>query len=286
MFCHLLKFAAIVALLLHFGGLMAESEEEKKFPLTQDSLKVPSRDYGEWVRAEFSGSKIYPGSSCRVNVFVPAKYGGSAPACVCILQDGGGFLEDIVITNLMESGDIPTMIAVGITPPRTEGVRDAEGGRASRTYSYDTPSPRYGRFILDEILPFVQTLKTSDGRPIKLSDKGSDRMICGSSSGAAAAFSAAWNMPGEFPRVFSAIGSYTGLRGSFEYPTLIHKTEPKPIRIFLQSGKNDMWTSFGDWWSANNSMVRALEFAGYEFDYKFGDGRHSGIHGRQLSPRR
>ena len=80
MFCHLLKFAAIVALLLHFGGLMAESEEEKKFPLTQDSLKVPSRDYGEWVRAEFSGSKIYPGSSCRVNVFVPAKYGGSAPA--------------------------------------------------------------------------------------------------------------------------------------------------------------------------------------------------------------
>lgn len=30
-----------------------------------------------------------------------------------------------------------------------------------------------------------------------------------------------------------------------------------------------MWTSFGDWWSANQEMVRAMDFAGYDFSYKF-----------------
>jgi hypothetical protein len=39
---------------------------------------------------------------------------------------------------------------------------------------------------------------------------------------------------------FSAIGTYVGLRGGNVYPTLIRKTEPKPIRIFLQDGSADL----------------------------------------------
>ena len=57
---------------------------------------------------------------------------------------------------------------------------------------------------------------------------------------AIAAFAAAWQRPDGFRRVFSAIGTYVGLRGGNEFPVLIRKTEPKPIRVFLQDGRNDL----------------------------------------------
>jgi enterochelin esterase-like enzyme len=43
---------------------------------------------------------------------------------------------------------------------------------------------------------------------------GNDRAIGGSSSGAVCAFTAAWEHPEAFSRVFSAIGTYIGLRGA------------------------------------------------------------------------
>lgn len=80
-------------------------------------------------------------------------------------------------------------------------------------------------------------------------------MITGCSSGAACAFNVAWNTE-EFTRVYSSCGSLTGLRGSFTNSTLVHKFEPKPIRFYFQSGSHDMWTSFGDWWSANQAIFK------------------------------
>jgi hypothetical protein len=56
--------------------------------------------------------------------------------------------------------------------------------RFNRSYEYDGLGDNYARFILEEILPDVETKKTSDGRPIRLSKNGNDRAIGGSSSGA------------------------------------------------------------------------------------------------------
>ena len=56
-------------------------------------------------------------------------------------------------------------------------------------------------------------------------------------SSAVCAFTAAWEHPEAFSRVFSAIGTYVGLRGADRYPILIRKYEPKPIRIFLQDAQ-------------------------------------------------
>src|SRR5205823_12742006 len=135
--------------------------------------------------------------------------------------------------------------------------------RFNRSYEYDGLGDAYARFLLDEILPEVETLSTADGRPIRLSKDGNDRGIGGSSSGAICAFTAAWERPGAFRRVFSSIGTYVGLRGGNVYPTLVRKVEPKPIRIFLQDGSADLNIFGGDWWMANQEMERALTFAGY-----------------------
>ena len=68
------------------------------------------------------------------------------------------------------------------------------------------------------------------------------------------------------------------------YPTLIRKYEPKPIRVFLQDGSNDLNIYGGDWWMANQSMERALTFAGYEVKHVWGEGGHNGEHATKIFP--
>ncbi|MDR0352062.1 MAG: hypothetical protein LBI02_01455 [Opitutaceae bacterium] len=256
------------------------------FPLAPESeQRAKGVTAGETLSFEWNDSQIFPGTRRKIRVYVPHAYDGQTPACVAVFQDGGGYRFETVFDNLIHTGEMPVTIGVVVPPGRVPGAVDASGTRHNRTFEYDSPGDRYARFLLGEILPAVEKLRTADGRPVRLSPNGNDRMIAGGSSGAAAAFNAAWAMPEAFSRVFSAIGSYTGLRGSHIYPTLVHKTEPKALRLFLQSGEHDMWTAFGDWWSANNAMVRALGYAGYEFEHEFGDGRHSPAHGTALFPR-
>src|SRR5258708_36808522 len=109
----------------------------------------------------------------------------------------------------------------------------------NRSLEYAGLGDAYGRCLLEELPPDVEKKPTSDGRALRLSKDGNDRAIGGSSSGAIAAFTVAWERPNDFRRVFSTIGTYVGLRGGNEYPTLIRKVEPKPLRVFLQDGSND-----------------------------------------------
>ncbi|MDR0349779.1 MAG: SMP-30/gluconolactonase/LRE family protein [Tannerella sp.] len=230
-------------------------------------------------------SEIFPGTTRQIDVYVPVQYDGKTPACVCIFQDNMGFKADTVVSNLIDNKEIPVMILVAASPGSVGGDFDPDNPRANRTYEYDTPSPQFGRFVLEELLPLVETLKAQDGRTIKLSRDRNDRMITGCSSGAACAFNVAWYTD-EFARVYSACGSFTGLRGSYGNATLVNKFEPKPIRLFLQSGSHDMWTCFGDWWTANQAMVRALQFSGYDFDYEFTENAgHCDIHAARVFPK-
>ena len=85
--------------------------------------------------------------------------------------------------------------------------------RFNRSFEYDGLGDGYVRFLLEELLPEVEKKTAADGRPIKLSKNGNDRCIGGASSGAICAFTAAWERPDAFRRVFSSIGTYVGLRG-------------------------------------------------------------------------
>jgi gluconolactonase len=151
--------------------------------------------------------------------------------------------------------------------------------RRDRSYEYAAVSADYARFLLDELLPHVA--KTHH---VTLSSDPNDRAIAGSSSGAIAAFVAAWQRPDAFRRVFSAIGTYVGLRGGNELAVLVRKTEPKPIRIFLQDGRNDQNNYTGSWFIANQDMQAALEYAGYDVRHVWGDGEHNSRHATELFP--
>jgi sugar lactone lactonase YvrE len=122
------------------------------------------------------------------------------------------------------------------------------------------------------------------GKAHKLTDDPNLRGISGSSSGGIAAFTAAWNRPDAFRRVLSFIGSYTDLRGGNVYPALIRKTEPKPLRVFLQDGENDLDIYSGSWWIANLDMAAALAYSRYDFKFVNGTEAHNNVHGRAILP--
>ena len=250
-----------------------------------DSKPQPGVPQGELIKFEFASVKIFPGTTREVTIYVPRQYDGLKPACVYVNQDGVQWNAPTVFDNLIARGEIPVLIGVFVRPGIVKTSDAAHAlDRFNRSYEYDGLGDAYARFLLDEVLPSVEGRKTSDGRVIRLSLAGNDRAIGGSSSGAIAAFTAAWERPDAFSRVFSAIGTYVGLRGGDHYPTLIRKYEPKGLRVFLQDGANDNNIYAGDWWMANQSMERSLIFSGYDVHHAWGDGGHSGKQGTMLFP--
>lgn len=239
---------------------------------------------GEVLKFSFEKSKIFPGTYRDYWVYVPAQYDGKTPACVHINQDGIQYNAPAVFDRLIHEKKMPVTIGVFIMHGRVKAIRPDALDRFNRSFEYDGLGDDYARFLLTELLPDVETKKTADGRAIVLSKKGNDRCIAGASSGAICAFTAAWERPEEFSRVFSCIGTYVGLRGGHSYSTLIRKYEPKPIRIFLEDGSNDLNIYGGDWWIANQAMQRSLAFAGYEVKHKWGDGGHNAKHATELFP--
>lgn len=229
-------------------------------------------------------SKVFAGTQRNYWVYVPAQYDAAKPACVMVFQDGGGFQNTkggyrvpVVFDNLINKKEMPVTIGIFIDPGVLPALGEKQHPRYNRSYEYDATSDQYARFLIDEILPEV-------AKDYNLTTDPNGRAICGASSGGIAAFVAAWERPDAFRRVVSFVGSFTNLRGGHSYPTLIRKTEPKPIRVFLQDGSNDLDIYAGSWYMGNQDMASALRFAGYDYKFEVGDGGHNGKHGGSILP--
>jgi len=257
---------------------------EKPEPRAAAAPAAPDIPTGEVLTFEFAASTIFPGTVREVQVYVPAQYDGRTPACVHVNQDGIQFKAPEVFDRLIHERRMPVTIGVFVKPGRVPAAREGALDRFNRSFEYDGLGPDYARFLLEELLPAVEKRSTTDGRRIVLSKHGNDRSIGGLSSGAIAAFTAAWERPDAFSRVFSGIGTYVGLRGGHGYATLVRKVEPKPIRVFLEDGSNDLNIYAGDWWMANQAIERSLAFAGYEVRHAWGEGKHDHRHATEVFP--
>ncbi len=249
-------------------------------PDSQVQAGVPK---GEVTKYSWT-SQIFPGTVRDYWVYVPKQYDPAKAACVMVFQDGAGYVNPegnwrvpVVFDNLIHKKEMPVTIGIFINPGVVPAASDNALGRFNRSFEYDGLGDRYVRFLLEEILPEV-------GKKHNLAKDGNSRAIAGSSSGAICAFTAAWERPEEFSRVFSTIGTYVGLRGGNDYPTLIRKTEAKPIRVFLQDGSNDNNGYGGNWFLANQEMLSAFEFSGYDVKNVWGDGAHNSKHGGAILP--
>ncbi len=143
-----------------------------------DSAIQPGVPQGEVLEFTFSSSKIFPGTTRDVKVYVPKQYDPAKPACLFVNQDGIRWNAPIVFDNLIAKGEMPVTIGVFVAPGRLPAIDSTNAlDRFNRSYEYDGLGDGYAHFLLDELLPAVEEKTTSDGRAIKLSKSANDRAI-------------------------------------------------------------------------------------------------------------
>ncbi|MCG8652907.1 MAG: esterase family protein [Pirellulales bacterium] len=264
---------------------------DSQYRLGPDSLVQKGVPQGK-IEGPFTllESKSYPGTQHTYWVYVPAQYDPDSPARLMVFNDGQAYMNpdaDLrarnVMDNLIYRREIPVMIGVFINPGRTPeqpepSIKDWGDRATNRPEEYNSLDDRYAMVIVDELLPALDAKYNISRNP-------EHRGIGGSSSGAIAAFTVAWQRPNEFRKVLSMIGTFVNLggRGGHKYPDIIRESEKKPLRVFLQDGRNDnrgrmrdgSYRQDYDWFYQNVRMAKALTDKGYDVSYTWGIGLHS-----------
>lgn len=291
----LLPLAALAAFAQPPAG--QEPNPDVYYHLGPDSMPQEGVPKGD-IRGPFTlPSEAYPGTQHTYWVYVPAQYDPSVPTALMVFNDGQAFMNtegdaraQNVMDNLIFRREIPVMIGVFINPGRRPDQPEPNlhewGDRTTnRPTEYNTLDDKYARVIVDELLPALR-------KDYNISKDPDQRGIGGASSGAIAAFTVAWQRPNEFHKVLSVVGSFVNLRGGHVYPDLIQTSERKPIRIFLQDGRNDnrgmrrdgTYDEKRDWFYQNVRMMKALTAKGYEVNYTWGMNRHGQKMGGPILP--
>ncbi len=263
------------------------STPSNDYPLGPDSLPHPGIPHGQTFEFRMENSKTFPNTTRTITVYVPAQYRDTEPACVYVGLDGIGFNAPVVFDNLIARHAMPVTIAIGIAPGTIPAAVPSGSPRFDRSFEFDSRTDRLATFVLDEVLPAVEQRPAPGGGRVRLSTNPDCRMIAGSSTGGIAAFNVAWQRPDAFHRVFTSIGTFVGMRGGESFYVEVRKSEPKPIRVFLQDGAFDQWPGgpeMGDWWMSNQTMERALSFAGYDVRHVWGNGTHNGAQATAVFP--
>ena len=271
---------------------------DQHYSLGPDSLPREGVPKGELRGPFVIPSQAYPGTQHTYWVYVPAQYHPSTPAHLMVFNDGQAFMNmeaDVrvpnVLDNLIYRRELPVMLAVFINPGRTPEQPEPHlkewGDRTTnRPTEYNSLDDKYARVIVDELLPALQ-------KEYAISRDPEHRGIGGASSGAIAAFTVAWHRPDQFRKVLSLIGSFVNLRGGDAYTGIVRATDRKPLRIYLQDGRNDLRGRRGDapeydprrdWFLQNVRLMEALRERGYDLNYQWGIGRHSQKHGGAILP--
>ena len=252
------------------------------YALGPDSQPQPGVPAGTLTKHVLAPGKFYPGTPHNYQVFVPAQYDSSRPIPFMIFLDGSGYAGNnvrvpVVLENLIARRELPPMLAMFIDPGVMPALSDQAQNRYERIFEYDSLTPRFANFLIEELIPEV-------AKTYNLSKDPNDHGIAGSSTGGVGAFVAAWNRPDQFRRVITWIGSFGNFRGADRLPGLIRRTEPRPIRIFMQTGRQDLVNYAGSWYLENPRMAAALEFAGNDVKIDLGEDGHSNRHGASMLP--
>jgi enterochelin esterase-like enzyme len=262
-----------------------------QYRLGPDSLPQDGVPKGT-IRGPFTlPSQIFPGTQHTYWVYVPAQYDASKPASLMVFNDGQAFMApdgDIraqnVLDNLIYRREIPVMIGVFINPGRRPDQpeptpRDWGDRTTNRPDEYNSLNDKYPRVVVDELLPSLS-------KEYNISKDPDRHGIGGASSGAIAAFTVAWERPDHFRKVLSMVGSFTNLRGGYVYPEAVRKSDKKPIRVFLQDGRNDNRAAdeTRDWFYQNVRLMQALTEKGYEVNYAWGINKHGQKMGGAIMP--
>jgi enterochelin esterase-like enzyme len=277
------------------GRSPANPMNDAFYKLGPDSQPMNGVPKGHFVGPLKIPTQVFPGNFHTYWVYVPAQYDPAKPTPIMIFNDGQAMMKspgDVqaqnVLDNLIWRREIPVMLGVFIDPAHlpTEAeppdpVTGDWGDRGTRRGDeYNPPTDIYAKVICDELMPVLK-------KDYNISPDPDLHGIMGASSGGCAAFAVAWFRPDEFRKVITIVGSFTSIRGEYIYPELVAAAEKKPIRIFMQDGRNDNrrpGNPTGDWFLQNVRLMNALTQKGYEVNYAWGMNNHGQKMGGAIFP--
>jgi enterochelin esterase-like enzyme len=262
------------------------------YHLGPDSKPMDGVPHGKFVGPTIIPSEVFPGTQHTYWVYVPAQYDPAQPTALMVFNDGQAMMAEpgdvqaqYVLDNLIYRREIPVMLGVFINPGRRPdqpepNPHDWGDGSSNRPLEYNPPNDKYAQVIVNELMPVLN-------KDYNISPDPGLHGIMGASSGGCAAFSVAWFRPDDFRKVITFVGSFTDLRGEYVYPELVEQSEVKPIRIFMQDGRNDNRRPDKpnmDWFLQNVRLMKALTKKGYEVNYAWGIGNHGQKQGGAIFP--
>jgi enterochelin esterase family protein len=219
----------------------------------------------------------------HVWVYIPAGVKKGTPLPVIIVQDGGGYQNQVrrALDALISQKKLPPIAMVALDPGSTPvgSARAEDGPGSERGYEYDSVSGRYSDFIETEVLPRV-----SKQFGIRFTKDPDGRATLGGSSGAAAAFTLAWFHPNRYHRVVLYSPTFTNNQspydpanphGAWEYHEhLIADAAKKPLRVWMEVGERDNGyqtpdTSFHNWVTAADRTAAVFKAKGYDYRFVF-----------------
>lgn len=274
-----MRFLFLLPVLLGVA-ILAQAAEES-YPVHEDSKVHEGVPKGEMIKAIYTADEksVFPGTEREYQLYIPAGLDTTKPMPFMVFQDGVIYNAPVVFDNLIAKKEIPAMIGIFIKPGVVPAANPEALPRFNRSYEYDSVTDTYSRFLIDEFLPAI-----TQKHGLILSTDPNDAGISGNSSGGICAFMVAWHRSDRFRRVFTGVGTYVGIHGADQLLVLVRKMEPKPIKVYLQSGENDNNLYCGDWWMANQMMERSLTWAGYDVAHTWGTGGHNGKQATAIFP--
>jgi hypothetical protein len=224
------------------------------YSLGPDSQPQPGAPTGNVSRHVLAPGKFFPGTPHNYQVYVPAQYDAARPDRLHDLPGRQRLCRQqrprpVVLDNLIAKRDVPPMIAIFLDPGVMPALSDQAQNRYERIFEYDSLTTRFSSFLIEELIPEV-------AKSYNLSKDANDHGIAGISTGGVGAFVAAWNRPDQFRRVITWVGSFGNFRGADRLPGLIRRSEPRPIRVFMQTGRQDLVNYAGSWYLENPRMAR------------------------------
>lgn len=267
-----------------------------QYRLGPDSLPQAGVPKGE-IRGPYTlPCQAYPGTQHTYWVYVPAQYDPAVATALMIYQDGQAFKDENgdlraqnVMDNLIYRREIPVMIGIFINPGRRPDQPEPSptnwgDDTTNRRIEYNSLDDKYARVITEELMPLLY-------KEYNISKDPEMHGIGGSSSGAIAAFTVAWERPNDFRKVLSNVGSFVDLRGGYVYPERVLASDRKPIRVFLCDGRNDHrgtlrgpYDEKMDWFLQNVRLLKALTQKGYDVNYTWGVNLHGQKFGGAIMP--
>src|SRR5258708_7382129 len=176
------------------------------YSLGQDSQPQAGVPKGSLTTHVLAPGRFFPGTPHNYQIYVPAQYDPNRPVAWMIFLDGSGYAGNnvrvpVVLDNLIARRDVPPMMAIFVDPGVMPALSEDAQNRYERIFEYDSLTPRFSSFLVDELMSEV-------GKSYNLSKDPNDHGIAGISTGGVGAFVAAWNRPDHFRRRIPWAGSF------------------------------------------------------------------------------